>query len=202
MYCLQLSQYDRTLNTVPEHFARVVDRADVRGRERRSGAGGENAWSNEVARLDHVFVRQHVRRRRLWIARRRHAIREVDEILERLRAVHAPRRPHVRVNVDIAGENRLAGDVDDLGTRRNVDFPLRTNGDDAVVLHDDIALGDHFVRTLHRENACAAQCDDTRRPIFRNNDVDVVTRRFVDRSGWRTATTTTTSAAAGACAAR
>jgi hypothetical protein len=102
----------------------------------------------------------------------------------------------VRVNVDVAGQNRLARDVDDLGAGWNVDLPLRANGNDAVVLHDDIALLNDF-GALHRENAGATKHDRSLWLVLRNDDRDVAPSSCVDRRCRRGTATTATSAVGG-----
>ena len=74
---------------------------DARRRE-DARAGGVDARAGHHAGIDHVGVGEHVGRRGLRIARRRHAVGEVGDVLPHLGLVQAARRPHVRVRVDEA----------------------------------------------------------------------------------------------------
>ena len=91
--------------------ARFVETLDVVLRE-DAGAGGVEARADQRAGLHQVGVGENVGRRRLRIALRRDAVRETRHELRDLIAVHAPAEPVVRVNVDEAGNDRLAADVD------------------------------------------------------------------------------------------
>src|SRR5215467_4369098 len=117
--------------------------------------------------------------------------------------MHAPRGPHMRVDVDISGHDRLAGDIDDLCAGGNVHLPLRADRDDPVVLHDDVALlNDLLAGAMHRQDARAAKRDRPLRLILRHIDHDVVPRCLVDRTGRRPSTRATESRTAVSAAAR
>src|SRR5262249_10555999 len=103
----------------------------------------------------------------------------------------------VRVDVDVARNDGLPRNVDDLRARRDLHLALRTNGDHAVVLYHDVALwNDLLARAFHREDASAAQGDRSLRPVLRHGDDDVILRRFIDRPPSRATPPAATAASA------
>ena len=102
------------------------------------GPGGVDARPDDLAGLDEIAVREHVGRPGLRVARRGHAVREIHLIRPYLRAMHAVRGAEVRVDVDAARDDRLAGDVDARARRPgSVTLSARADGDDAVVANHD-----------------------------------------------------------------
>ena len=154
-----------------QHVARLVEALDVVLRK-HAGPGAEDARADHLAGLDQVAVRKHVGRRRLRIARRRHAVGEVRQVLPDLRLVDVPCRPDVRVDVDQARHDRLAGDVDRSRAGRHRDLAARPDGHDAVVPDDDVAVVDDL-GAFHRDDARAAQHDSAGRLRARGLDDDL-----------------------------
>ena len=96
------------------------------------------------------------------IVRRRDAVREVGgERPAQLRKQPFALATHVRVRVDDAGDDRLAGDVDAPRAGRHAHRARRADGDDAVALDDDGAVLDDRRRrgAGHRDEACADERD-------------------------------------------
>ena len=106
--------------------------------------------------LDFVLVTEYVRRRRLRIARRRHAIRQLRQVLPHLRDVDPRNEPlRVIVRVDETGDDRFSRDVDYLRAGRHADRTPLPDGDDAVVMNDDVRVLDDFL-PFHRDHARTA----------------------------------------------
>ena len=104
------------LAVTPQDVLRVLEALDVVAAN-TPGPVPRHARPEHLPGLDQVAIREDVGRRRLRIARRRHAVGEVGEVLPDLRLVHVPRRPDVRVHVDETRHDGLAGHVDDLSRR-------------------------------------------------------------------------------------
>ena len=81
------------------------------------------------------------------------------------------RRPQVRVRVHEAGDDRLAGDVDDPCVVRHGHLAAGPDGRDAVVADDDVGVVDDFV-ALHGHDARAAKHRDALRDIALRRDAN------------------------------
>ena len=120
-------------------------------------------WPDHLAGAHHVLVGEYVRRGRLRIPRRRHAIGQVRLVDPRARPVQAPQVPHVRVRVHESGDDRLACDIDHGRALGHVPRPGR-HRHDAVVGHDDVRVLDDLV-AVHRDRARTAQHDRPPRDV-------------------------------------
>ena len=122
------------------------------------------------------------------IVQRGHAERQrgvVDPALLRNDFVGAHRS--VPVDVDDAGHDGLAGDVDDLRVRGNGGARARTDGGDAIAVDDDGAVVDDVV-AVHGDDARASQREFAGRNVQRLREADVDAggrsgRQFLRRAG-------------------
>ena len=154
-----------------EHVARMLLVADLVLVE-DARAGGVDARSHDLSRLDQILVREHVGRRGLRITRGRDAVREVREVGPRLRLVDGvPLGAQVRVRVHEAGHDGGAGHVHRCRASRHGDRTGRTNCGDAVVTHDDVAARNDLV-ALHGDDARVAQHDRATRNVARGLQED------------------------------
>src|SRR5262249_42797304 len=105
------------------------------------------------------------------------------QVLPDLRLMYVAGRPHVGVNVDEAGDDRLAAHVNHLGAGGEGGFASarRPYLGDAVVGDDDVALLDHLI-AAPRDAARARQYDHAFRFGARGFDHDVEALRFVGAS--------------------
>ena len=81
---------------------------------KNSRPGRVDARSEDLAGLHEISVSEHVRCRALRVTRSRHTVSQVRQILPHLSLVDSTRRPHVRVNVHEARDDRFAGYINDL----------------------------------------------------------------------------------------
>ncbi len=165
------------LAVAPQRLLGVLETLEVLVPE-HAGTGVEDARPEDFSGLHEIGVREHVGRRGLGVAGRRHAPREVGEVLPHLRFVDAPGRPRVRVDVDEPRDDGLAGHVDDPRTSRH--RAPRADRHDAIVRDDDVAVVDDLV-TLHGDDARTTQDHGAARNVPRDADRDIHPLRFVGR---------------------
>ena len=147
---------------------RVVIPVDLGINAGRLGAIDDLARREDARREDqsgtlHFGRDENFRRARRGVVARRRPHREVDDlrpILLRDQFVVAVRA--VRVRVDEAGDDRLAGRIDGDRARRDRDCARRTDCGDAVAVDDDRAIFDHAaVLVGHRHDLGAGDDDNT-----------------------------------------
>ena len=144
------------LRVALEDVLRVVQARDhLAGEDARPR--GVDARPHHLAVGHLVLVGEHVRGRRLRVPGRRGAVRQLRQVLPRLRAVDLRDEPlGVVVGVDEARHDGLAAHVDDLRAVGDLHGPPGTHRLDAVVLDDDVAVLDDLV-ALHGDDARAAE---------------------------------------------
>src|SRR5262249_33504978 len=149
-----------------------------------AGACGVDARADDFARFDQIGVSVNVRRRRLRIARRRHAVGQIGHVLPDLRLMNVARRPHVGVNVNEARNDCLAGHVDHFGAggEDGLTSAGRLDLGDAVIGDDDVALLYHLV-AFHRDDSGAGKYDHSFRLRAGRFDRDVEAFRPVGADG-------------------
>ena len=160
-----------------QHITRLVQALDVVGGE-DAGARGIQTRSDQRARFHEIGVGENVGGRRLRIALRGDAVGEVGEQLRHLIAMHAPAEPVVRVNIHVAGENRLPVHIDLACTAGNGHRATRPDRCDAIVGDDDITALDH-VAALHGDQSRVPQHHRATRLVLRGRDRHVEPSRFV-----------------------
>ena len=96
--------------------------------------------------------------------------------------MQAARRPHVRVRIDQAGHDRLAGDIDRARAGRRFEASLFADAGDPVVGHEDVAGWQHLV-AFHRDDPRARQEHRAFRPCARQLDDDLGLLRLVGIDG-------------------
>src|SRR5262249_52009933 len=134
----------------------IVERLEVGARE-HTGPGGVGTRTDDVACIDQILIGEHVVGVGLRIAPGGDAVGEVGEEspvleVENATANFAP----VRVDVDEAGHDGGAAEVDDFGTVRNGDLAVLADGSNAVVFHHDIGIGNDVV-AMHGDDLRSAQ---------------------------------------------
>src|SRR5688572_30356138 len=94
--------------------------------------------------------------------------------------MHAPCDPCVRVDVDEAGDERLAVDIDRSRARWDRHLAARANADDPIVAYHDVARRDDLV-ALHGHDTRATEYHGAAWLVLRYADLDVVTLCLVRR---------------------
>ncbi len=139
-----------------------------------SGPGRVGPGSDDLADIDQILVGKHVVGVSLRIPAGSHAIGEVGEEAPVLKIKNAAADfSPVRMNVDEAGNDGGAGQIDHLGIRWNGNSTVFPDGSDTVIFHDNVGVGDDVI-AVHGNYLRAAQHNGSggmmARELERNGD--------------------------------
>jgi len=124
---------------------------------KNAGSGGVRAGADDVASVDQILVGEHVVGGGLGITAGSDAVGEVGEEAPVLKVEDAAADfGPVGVNVDEAGNDGFAGDVDDFGVGGDCEAAGFADGDDAIVFDEDVGVFEDVI-AVHGDDASATE---------------------------------------------